>query len=187
MDFTKSTEDPHGVQALLATLRRQQERPPAPSHPVEPFPSNEASKKRDGPAAQEHDEDSVASAKRQRTASSGSDNLRHVSLAQALPHLARLSKDESFLAALLKLKADQDSVEEKLASHREEMLKRRPAPTRNQLREWDLKALNRWDEVYTEQQQRLERLGVPGFYVTKDQGQRKKQERVFQILAGLLE
>lgn len=118
---------------------------------------------------------------------SSSDNLRHVSLAQALPHLARLSKDEKFLAALLKLKADQDTVEDKLAAQRRDVARRKPTPTVNQLREWDLDALIKWDALYTQQQKRLEAMGVPCFYVTKDQGQRKKQERVFQVLAGLLE
>lgn len=196
----QSKDDPHGVQALLATLRRQQDRPPA-TAPA-PVPAAPIPTKRDEPIRAEYREEE--SAKRRRidsksplppsgasagsgSSNSSSDNLRHVSLAQALPHLARLSKDEKFLAALLKLKADQDAVEDKLAAQRREMAKRKPTPTANQLREWDLDALIRWDALYTQQQKGLEAMGVPCFYVTKDQGQRKKQERVFQVLAGLLE
>lgn len=75
-----SNSDPHGVQQLLALLRRQQDgqQVAQPGHRgAETSSLGKAEEKED---------------------------LRYMTFAQALPHLTKLSKDEKFLRSLLEMK-----------------------------------------------------------------------------------
>lgn len=110
----RSEADPHGVQQLLAILRRQQDggagdamERAGGSHALRR--GGDAEPQRQG-AQQQHQSsaksvapsaDDTAST---RPDSSSREDLRYISFAQALPHLTQLSKDRSFLQALLDLK-----------------------------------------------------------------------------------
>jgi len=59
--------------------------------------------------------------------------------------------------------------------------------TQGLLTRWAHKSLERWDNVTSQQQERLESLGVPCFFKTKEQAAIRKQERIFGVLLGLLE
>jgi hypothetical protein len=83
-------EDPHGVQKLLALLRSQQD--------------GGGSEQQQKPVAVE-----AQSSRKDSIEAKSDEDIRYVSFAQALPHLTRLSKDEVFLAALLRLKVSHGS------------------------------------------------------------------------------
>jgi len=55
------------------------------------------------------------------------------------------------------------------------------------LQQYDKKALQKWDSLYARQQERLQQLGVPCFFATQDPAHVRKQQRVFDVLSGLLE
>lgn len=76
-----SNSDPHGVQQLLALLRRQQ----------------------DGQQVAQPEDHQGAEASSLGKAEERED-LRYMTFAQALPHLTKLSKDENFLRSLLEMK-----------------------------------------------------------------------------------
>lgn len=94
-------EDPHGVRKLLALLRTQQDK-------------NESN----GPpsSVQQQGQSSNLSINNPPTPAVISqeppknEDVRYISFAQALPHLTRLSKDEGFLAALLRLKVSREAM-----------------------------------------------------------------------------
>lgn len=57
----------------------------------------------------------------------------------------------------------------------------------NDLQQFDRMILQKWDSLYARQQERLQQLGVPCFFATQDPGHVRKQQRVFDVLSGLLE
>jgi hypothetical protein len=61
------------------------------------------------------------------------------------------------------------------------------ASSRAALTAWDKEALKRWDMLHQEQQKMLQSWQVPCFFETHDAAHLKKQERVFDVLYGLLE
>ncbi|PWN34816.1 uncharacterized protein FA14DRAFT_122309, partial [Meira miltonrushii] len=108
------------------------------------------------------------------------EDLRFISFAQALPHLTKLSKDDRFLEQLLAIKTQQDEMEQSLANQRQKV----PA---NESQQFDKSILQKWDSLYARQQERLQQLGVPCFFATQDPAHLRKQQRVFDVLSGLLE
>lgn len=55
------------------------------------------------------------------------------------------------------------------------------------LQQFDKRVLQKWDSLYARQQERLQQLGVPCFFATQDPAHLRKQQRVFDVLSGLLE
>ena len=86
--------DPHGVQRLLAMLRTQQDSAPTGSKPA--LPSAQPSSSAGETLSELAGADGVPV--------EGREDVRYISFAQALPHLTRLSRNEAFLSALLRLK-----------------------------------------------------------------------------------
>jgi sulfite reductase beta subunit-like hemoprotein len=82
--------------------------------------------------------------------------------------------------------SDQDNFEEQLAEERKSLLQLKTRDE-GQVARWNRQALARWDGLYARQQERLQMLGVPCFYATRDPGQIRKQQRVFDVLSALLE
>lgn len=76
-----------------------------------------------------------------------------------------------------------------LAKEREQLVRstQGQASRSDQLQQWDRQALARWDGVYGRQQERLQQLGVPCFFATRDPAHVRRQQRVFDVLAGLLD
>jgi hypothetical protein len=61
------------------------------------------------------------------------------------------------------------------------------AASKAALTSWDKEALQRWDMLHQEQQKKLQSWQVPCFFETRDPALLKKQQRVFDVLYGLLE
>lgn len=74
-------------------------------------------------------------------------------------------------------------MERNLAKERERISKLNP----KEVRQFDKIILQRWDSLYALQQERLQQLGVPCFFATEDPAHIRKQQRVFDVLSGLLE
>lgn len=100
------------------------------------------------------------------------------------------------------LQSRQDELEQELAREHEKLTIRSPSgdggdthatsqeeqqQPRGAIHAWAQDALARWDRLYSAQQQRLQAMGVPCFFVTSEPGHLRRQERVFDVLAGLLE
>lgn len=88
--------------------------------------------------------------------------------------------------------AYQDQFEDMLAMEHQELSRGKQHTTDqgscgSRLVVWAQEAQVRWDHLYARQQEQLQRIGVPCFYVTKDPTQLRKQQKVFDVLAGLLE
>ncbi|KDN40880.1 hypothetical protein K437DRAFT_227106, partial [Tilletiaria anomala UBC 951] len=122
-------------------------------------------------------------------------DLRNLTFAQALPTLTRLAQDETFLAALLQLKRDQDALEDELLAGRLKLTGERGEHLRGpgsalvqaNAAAYDRKILKRWDELRSSQQKHLQELGVPCFFCSTHKADIARQERVMQLLGGLLE
>ncbi|KAF9520756.1 hypothetical protein BS47DRAFT_1481137 [Hydnum rufescens UP504] len=142
-----------------------------------------------------------------------SPDLRTISFQQSLTHLGRLLEDTSIVAALRKMKQEQEDMESRLWRGREVIIEKQKEkvgvalarariinvnPT---VREIDImsaefdkeldkydreRVLVAWDELVERQQESLEKLGFPAMYVTSDQAERTKQQRIIQIILNAL-
>ncbi|CCM04035.1 uncharacterized protein FIBRA_06192 [Fibroporia radiculosa] len=135
------------------------------------------------------------------------EDLRGCTFQQALPHLVRLSEDPTFL------KKEQADLERQLWDERkaiqrkhEEKIKvaRNKASLigvgltqfeadmmsdafRKELRKFDAeRVLPAWDGLITKQQAKLESLSVPAMYQTTMSADRERQQRVMQVLNGIV-
>ncbi|THU83933.1 hypothetical protein K435DRAFT_783988 [Dendrothele bispora CBS 962.96] len=133
---------------------------------------------------------------------------------QVLPVVARLSEDRDFVKALTSMKKEQEVLERRLWEERTSILKKyedkvKTAMTKatmtgatglskhestmlsdackKELRRFDTeRALVLWDGLISQQQEHLARLGVPTMFVTDGQSDRETQQKVMQVLEGLV-
>ncbi|KAI0921979.1 hypothetical protein AcW2_006798 [Taiwanofungus camphoratus] len=141
-------------------------------------------------------------------------DLRSCTFQQALPHIARLSEDPSFIDAISTMKKEQADLErslweERRAIQRKHEEKVKVARTkanmiggmgltqheadmmsdlfRRELKKFDSeRVLPAWDGLVTKQQTTLESLGVPAMYVTVALADRERQQRIMTVLAGIV-
>ncbi|KAF5388219.1 hypothetical protein D9615_000056 [Tricholomella constricta] len=132
---------------------------------------------------------------------------------QALPHLARLGDDPGFVAAITRLKKEQNDLERQLWEDRrdihrkyEERLKVAitkanmmgdPGLSKHEadmlqnglkksLEKFDReRVLIAWDGLISKQQATLAQHGVPTMFPTNEATDRERQQRVMQVLEGL--
>ncbi|MBW0503697.1 hypothetical protein O181_043412 [Austropuccinia psidii MF-1] len=155
---------------------------------------NEQTKENHQTIAQERDQDK---------------DLSQLSLSEALPILTKLIKDSGFLEIFQEIKEQQDQLELRLIDERnrikienEKKLKKSvlgidpklPRYTKEQkvfkfqhefddeMRKFDLTALERWDKLKLQQQNELQRLKVPTFFPTNDSKILNRQNQVVQII-----
>lgn len=141
-------------------------------------------------------------------------DLRNVSYQQALPIIAQLSQDQAFIDAIRKLKNDQILLEKRLWEERQAIQKRHEEKVkvartkasmigaslskfdadsmtdafRRELQRFDReRVLPAWDGLITKQQSTLESLGVPTMFPTVVSTERQKQQRVVQVVSGVIE
>ncbi|KAF7433109.1 hypothetical protein PC9H_005057 [Pleurotus ostreatus] len=149
----------------------------------------------------------------QRASTSPNPELKSYSFLQALPILAQMSENRDFVDALVKLKGDQDELERRLWNERASIRKKyedkvKVARTKanmigaglskhdadmmstaykNELRKFDLeRVLPAWDGLLSNQQTALASLGVPTMFATTAKATRERQQKVMQVLEGLL-
>ncbi|GJE84758.1 hypothetical protein PsYK624_008340 [Phanerochaete sordida] len=141
-------------------------------------------------------------------------DLRNVSFQQALPAIAQLSEDQAFVDAIRKVKNDQAMLEKRLWEERQAIQKRHEEKVklartkasvigaslskfeadnmtdafRRELQRFDReRVLPAWDGLITKQQATLESLGVPTMFPTVVSTERQKQQRVVQVVSGVIE
>ncbi|TFK43303.1 hypothetical protein BDQ12DRAFT_172722 [Crucibulum laeve] len=139
-------------------------------------------------------------------------DVRHCTFQQALPYLGKLADDQSFVAAIIKMKKDQDDLEKSLwrdrcaiqtkyeekvkvaktkasmigtglSKHEADMIN---ATFKKEMGQFDRdRALPAWDGLVSKQQAALDRLGVPTMFVTQESAARERQQRVMKVLDGV--
>ncbi|KAJ7477147.1 hypothetical protein B0H11DRAFT_1809359 [Mycena galericulata] len=141
------------------------------------------------------------------------EDVRSLTFQQALPRLAQLTDDPALVAALEKLKQEQDKLERALWAERaairakyDEKVKvaktratligtgisKHEAEMLSQAYEKDLKrfdaerVLPAWDGLVTSQQAALAQLRVPTMFPTAVKPDRERQQRVIQVLEGIV-
>ncbi|KAF8583986.1 hypothetical protein K439DRAFT_1617072 [Ramaria rubella] len=137
---------------------------------------------------------------------------RSITFSQALPIIARLSENPTFIEKLEKMYQAQAHLERKLWEERDQILKNQEDKVKiaqakaaiigseisrndatmleslflKEVKTYDSEqALSAWDALVTKQQIMLEALGVPGMFVSAIKSDREKQQRIIQVLAGL--
>ncbi|KAA1466046.1 hypothetical protein DENSPDRAFT_876203 [Dentipellis sp. KUC8613] len=140
-------------------------------------------------------------------------DLRSLSFQQALPHLVKLAEDPSFVEAVTKMKQDQERLEQRLWEERESLKKTHEEKVklaktkasligasltkheaemlsdsfRRELKKFDIeRAIPAWDGLVGKQQTALEALGVPSMFPTSSKAEREKQQRVMQVVQGVV-
>ncbi|RDB20544.1 hypothetical protein Hypma_012457 [Hypsizygus marmoreus] len=139
---------------------------------------------------------------------------RSYTFQQALPHLAQLADDPGFVVAITQMKKEQDGLERQLWEERRDIYRKyedkvKVATTKanmigdsglskheadmlqtgfkKELDKFDReRVLLAWDGLVSKQQATLARHGVPTMYPTKDIADRERQQRVIQVLEGIL-
>ncbi|KAG1803387.1 uncharacterized protein BJ212DRAFT_1449893 [Suillus subaureus] len=141
------------------------------------------------------------------------EDLHMMSFQQALPHLTRLAESADFVAAVARLREEQKDLErqlweERLAIHRKHENKVKVTQTkaaligggisqheadmlndafRKELQKFDAeRVLFAWDGLLQKQQSTLEGLGVPTMFPSDLRADREKQQRVVQVLEGIV-
>jgi len=142
------------------------------------------------------------------------EDVRSLTFQQALPRLAQLSDDPAVVSTIQKLKQEQDRLERELWAERtairakyEEKVKvakvkatligatglsKHEADMLIQAYERELarfdreRALPAWDGLVTNQQAALTQLRVPTMFPTAVKGDRERQQRVIQVLEGIV-
>ncbi|KAF9468856.1 hypothetical protein BDZ94DRAFT_1244758 [Collybia nuda] len=133
---------------------------------------------------------------------------------QALPHIAQLADDPKFVEAIRKMKDEQDKIERqlwedrraiykkyeekvkvattkatitgdgKISKHEAEMIH---AAFKKDLEKFDRESvLLAWDGLISKQQVTLAQHGVPTMFTTNQGKDRERQQRVMQVLEGIL-
>ncbi|OAX40002.1 hypothetical protein K503DRAFT_768973 [Rhizopogon vinicolor AM-OR11-026] len=140
-------------------------------------------------------------------------DLRMMSFQQTLPHLTELAENVDFVSAISRLREEQKGLEkqlweERLAVHKKHENKVKVALTkagligggisqheadmmnnafRKELQKFDAeRVLFAWDGLLEKQQSSLEALGVPTMFPTDLRAHREKQQRVVQVLEGIV-
>lgn len=145
--------------------------------------------------------------------SSSAEDTRSFTFQQALPRLAQLSQDTKFIEKIVKIKKEQDVLERKLWEERGRIQSKYDEKVKNartranvigsdiskheadmlcntyrrELQRFDTeRALPLWDNLVREQQERLGQAGVPAMYATALATDRERQQRIIQVLEGLI-
>ncbi|KAK0206116.1 hypothetical protein DFS33DRAFT_559777 [Desarmillaria ectypa] len=145
--------------------------------------------------------------------SSSAEDTRSFTFQQALPHLAQLSKDSQFIEKVVQIKKEQDVLERQLWEERGHIQSKYDEKVKNartranvigsdiskheadmlcnayrrELQRFDTeRALPLWDNLVREQQERLGQAGVPAMYATTLGTDRERQQRIIQVLEGLI-
>jgi len=171
------------ISALLAQLQSKPLPHPVATEPPQPPPSPARPRKQDA---------------------------RHLSFQQALPRLATLADIPEVRAELIALREEQAALERKLAAERDKLLALQTervrtertkaaitgvmpsaaALTQNFQRELDKfdeeRILPAFDNLRARQQRALEGLSVPAMFETDSQSDRERQQRIMQVLEGVL-
>ncbi|KAJ7367879.1 hypothetical protein DFH08DRAFT_829662 [Mycena albidolilacea] len=143
------------------------------------------------------------------------EDVRSLTFQQALPRLAQLSDDPAVVSTIQRLKQEQDKLERELWAERtairakyEEKVKvakvkatligagtglsKHEADMLVQAYERELarfdreRALPAWDGLVTSQQAALAQLRVPTMFPTAVKGSRERQQKVIQVLEGIM-
>ncbi|GBE79211.1 hypothetical protein BKA93DRAFT_823902 [Sparassis latifolia] len=140
-------------------------------------------------------------------------DLRSYTFQQALPQLARLSEDPEFVKSISAMKEEQADLERQLWEERREIqhkyedkvnstrtkakiigvgLTQHEADMisdalRKELQNFDsTRAIPAWDGLLAKQQAALQSLGVPAMYPTTVTTDREKQQKIVQVLGGIV-
>ncbi|KAL5507865.1 hypothetical protein ACEPAH_5483 [Sanghuangporus vaninii] len=140
-------------------------------------------------------------------------DVRNYTFQQSLPHLAQLSDDPTFVDAVLKLRRDQNDLEKHLWDERQALhakqaekvkiavtkanmlgpgISEREANAMKQVFENELNKFDRervmpaWEGLITRQQAALEKLGVPAMFVSSEKPDMERQQRIIQVLEGIV-
>ncbi|CDU26370.1 uncharacterized protein SPSC_06564 [Sporisorium scitamineum] len=120
-------------------------------------------------------------------------DLASLSFADALPILSTLSTDKSLLRRLRTLRTQQHDLEKRLVKEYRQFaaIADKQYPNVKVRKEQDEKRrmaiLKQWDECVTEQQEELNRAGVPGVKVSKDKRETEKQRKVLSVLVEMMD
>ncbi|KAL5530036.1 hypothetical protein ACEPAF_6293 [Sanghuangporus sanghuang] len=140
-------------------------------------------------------------------------DVQNYTFQQALPHLAQLSDDPTFVDAVLKLRRNQNNLEKQLSDERQALhakqaekvkiavtkanmlgtgISEREANAMKQVFENELNKFDRervmpaWGGLIARQQATLEELGVPAMFVTSEKPDMERQQRIIQVLEGIV-
>ncbi|KAL5487653.1 hypothetical protein ACEPAI_5761 [Sanghuangporus weigelae] len=140
-------------------------------------------------------------------------DVRNSTFQQALPHLAQLSDDPKFIDAVLKVRRDQNTLEKQLWDERQALhakqaekvkiavtkaimlgtgISEREANAMKQVFENELNKFDRervmpaWEGLIARQQAALEKMGVPAMFVTSEKPDMERQQRIVQVLEGIV-
>ncbi|KIK65732.1 hypothetical protein GYMLUDRAFT_258424 [Collybiopsis luxurians FD-317 M1] len=141
------------------------------------------------------------------------DESRHLTFQQALPVIASLSANPQFIQTLKSIKEEQNALENRLLDERKAIIakyedKLKVAKTKasmigsgiskheasmlsetfqKELKSFDAqRALPAWDGLVVQQQETLAQMGVPTMFASVDASTRERQQKVIQVLEGLL-
>ncbi|KAJ3878780.1 hypothetical protein F5051DRAFT_404799 [Lentinula edodes] len=141
------------------------------------------------------------------------DDHRYLTFQQALPLIARKSASPSFAEALKAMKQEQEILEIKLSDERKAILSKyetrvNVAKTKasmigsgisrheanmlvdafeKELKRFDVeRVLPAWDGLVLQQQEALFQMGVPTMFATTELSEREKQQKIMQVLEGLI-
>ncbi|KAJ7067935.1 hypothetical protein C8F01DRAFT_581985 [Mycena amicta] len=117
------------------------------------------------------------------------EDVRFLTFQQALPRLAQLSDDA--VSAIEQLRQDQDKLERALWAERvalrEKYETKVEVAKHKELKQFDSeRALPAWDALVARQQTALAALGIPAMYPTAEKSDRELQQRVVQVLEGIV-
>ncbi|TDL29756.1 hypothetical protein BD410DRAFT_780240 [Rickenella mellea] len=234
MNFT-NINDPSGVAALLESLRSSQAWADLQNKPAPQAPASAATESSDiadsqpaaGPStsvasllSQLHPPQPASapitspgtSAIPERLSRPRREDLRGLSFQQSLPHVVTLSEDPTFTTAIAKMREDQNDLEKRLWSERQQLcqaqeekvkvattkakmlgtgISQREAMTmtesfHKELQKFDKeRVIPAWDGLVMQQQIELERMCVPTFFATNASSDLERQKRVIQLLEGI--
>ncbi|KAH7875999.1 hypothetical protein F5879DRAFT_980062 [Lentinula edodes] len=141
------------------------------------------------------------------------DDHRYLTFQQALPLIARKSASPLFAEALKAMKQEQEILEIKLSDERKAILSKyetrvNVAKTKasmigsgisrheanmlvdafeKELKRFDVeRVLPAWDGLVLQQQEALFQIGVPTMFATTELSEREKQQKIMQVLEGLI-
>ncbi|KAG7445956.1 uncharacterized protein BT62DRAFT_1006136 [Guyanagaster necrorhizus] len=145
--------------------------------------------------------------------SSPAEDTRSFTFQQALPRIVQLSQDSKFIEKIAQIKKEQDVLERQLWEERGHIQSKYDEKVKNartranvigsdiskheadmlcdahrkELLRFDTqRALPLWDNLVREQQERLGQAGVPAMYATAMGADRERQQRIIQVLEGLI-
>ncbi|KAK1224574.1 hypothetical protein PQX77_012528 [Marasmius sp. AFHP31] len=140
-------------------------------------------------------------------------DTRHYTFQQSLPLLAELAARKDLVEALVSMKKSQDTLERQLLEERQSIRKKYDQRIKDasvkarligtglsshearmlndsykqQLKKFDReRAISAWESLVAKQQEDLLALGVPTMFLTSNRSDRETQQKVSQVLEGLI-